>query len=120
VIEGEFRNGHPRVSLPLRGPSGTLTVEFIVDTGFEGGLALPARLAGRLAGSPAGFTDRALANGMVVKVPVCEVIVEWGDEHRRVDLLVIEGNPLIGTDLLLESLLTVEVTQGGSVTAEPL
>jgi hypothetical protein len=57
---------------------------------------------------------------MLVKVPVCAVTVEWGDERREIDALVMEGNPLVGTDLLLESLLTVEVTQGGSVTAESL
>jgi clan AA aspartic protease len=100
--------------------SGPLTIEFIVDTGFEGGLALPGRLARRLVGTPSGSTDRVLANGMLVKVPVCTVTVEWGDERREIDALVMEGNPLIGTELLLESLLTVEVTQDGSVVAEPL
>ena len=45
MIEGAFHDGHPHISLTLEGASGPISFSFIIDTGFEGGLALPARLA---------------------------------------------------------------------------
>ena len=44
MMIGQWRNGFPRVMLTLPGLQGPLEVEFIVDTGFEGGLTLPEAL----------------------------------------------------------------------------
>ena len=115
MIEGEFRDGHPRIELTLKGASGSVAFSFIVDTGFEGGLALPARFANQLRVSPTGMVDRALANGAIVKVPVLEVAVVWDGKFRYTELLVLEGNPLVGTDFLMDNLLTVEIASGGAV-----
>jgi hypothetical protein len=61
-----------------------------------------------------------LANGVIVKVPVLEVAVIWEGERRLTELLVMEGNALLGTEFLLDHLLTVEVATGGAVTVEVL
>jgi predicted aspartyl protease len=45
---GEFRDGHPRARLTLNGLAGQLELEFVVDTGFDGDLALPGHLARQL------------------------------------------------------------------------
>ncbi len=41
MILGHVRDRFPRVSLSMPGRNGPLLVEFIVDTGFDGDLALP-------------------------------------------------------------------------------
>ena len=120
MTDGEFRDGHPRLSLTIESASSSLEFSFIIDTGFEGGLVLPSRLARQLSLPPSGVTDRALANGVIVKVPVLEVVALWEGERRYTELLVMEGNALIGTEFLADHLLTVEVAAGGAVSIEPL
>jgi len=45
VIVGRYWDKHPRVSLRLAGQSTNIDSEFIVDTGFDGGLTMSAALA---------------------------------------------------------------------------
>lgn len=120
MISGGFHAGHPRLTLTLDGAAGPLSVEFVVDPGFEGGLTLPARLARQLGGSYLVAVDRMLANGSLVKAPVYEVTVSWEGEDRFSEVLILEGNPLVGTEFLADHLLTVEIPEGGEVTLEPL
>ena len=47
---GSFRDGHPRLTVLLPSQNGPLEIEFIVDTGFDGDLALPGPVARRLGG----------------------------------------------------------------------
>ena len=96
MITGRFRAGHPRIRLALVGEEGPLTVDFIADTGFEGDLTLPGHLARRLGREPSGFRRRALADGSVGIVPFYEVRLEWGDAARVAEVLLLEGQPLLG------------------------
>lgn len=121
---GAFRNGHPRVVLALPGRNGLFEVEFIVDTGFEGDLALPADQARQLDAVPGGPSIRALADGSLVRCAVYEVStdeipMDWEPDPRLVEILVLEGNPLLGMQLLNDRHLHVEVTEGGEVAIEP-
>ncbi len=43
-----------------------------------------------------------------------------GEEERAVEVLVIEGRPLLGTHLLTGQLVKIEVSENGEVVAEPL
>jgi clan AA aspartic protease len=97
-----------------------LDIEFIIDTGFDGDLAVSGTIARRLPGQPSSFTKRALADGTVVVCPVYDLIMAVEGEIRNVKVLVLPGNPLLGTTFLMDSLLTIEVTEDGEVTAEPL
>jgi len=45
---------------------------------------------------------------------------EEGEAPGALEALVINGNPLLGTQFLFEHLFLVEVTEGGKVSAEPL
>ena len=120
MISGTFTDGHPRTTLALVGAAGPVSIEFIIDTGFDGDFAVPGHIARRLGGFAKGFTDRLLANGTLVKVPVYEAVVQWEREQRRAEVLVMEGNALMGSEFLRDHLLQVEMTDGGEVTAEPL
>ena len=117
---GTFRDGHPRITLTLPGAEGAFEVEFIVDTGYEGDLALPGSLARQLDAQSSGFTKRALADGSIIVCPFLQLPLEWDGQIKLVQVLVLPGNPLLGTAFLKEHSLQVEVTEGGEVYAEPL
>ena len=44
MIFGHVRDGFPRIMLTLLGPNGSVNVEFIVDTAFDGELSLPGNI----------------------------------------------------------------------------
>jgi clan AA aspartic protease len=120
MIFGTFREGHPRATLSLPSPNGELSIEFIVDTGFEGDLALPAHLAAQLGPEPDGLRKRKLADGWVIKCPFYEVSLAWDDDERLTEVLTLQGHPLLGTVLLQDYLLQAEMVEGGDVVIEPL
>jgi clan AA aspartic protease len=121
VIEGVFRAGHPRVilSLPAR-DGGTIDLEFIVDTGFEGDLCVNEPVLQQLDAAPAGARNNLLADGTLLRTPVYQMYLPFGDEERWVQVVVLPGNLLLGTTLLQDHLLSIELKEGGEVLAEPL
>jgi len=121
MIVGEFRNDHPRVTLRLSGDNGPQRdVEFIVDTGFLGELTLPPSLLRELGAQVTGSEPLRLADGVARVYRLYEVRTEWDDEERYVEAVAINGDPLLGIELLRGSHLHIEVTEGGEVLAEPL
>jgi predicted aspartyl protease len=118
---GYVRGGFPRVRLSLPGTAGPVGVEFVVDTGFDGELALPLSVLQQLDVSPAPVPQLIrLADGSMGRSPGYEIELHWDDESRLATILVLEGLPLIGVELLAEHLLQCELTDGGEVTIEPL
>jgi clan AA aspartic protease len=115
VLTGIFREGHPRLTLELPGTDGIFDVEFIIDTGFDGELSLPFRLARQLDAPLSGQATFIMANGTQRQCPYCEPVIEWAEEPRIVEVLVIEGNPLLGTQLLQDTVLHVEIMESGLV-----
>lgn len=121
-LYGVYRDGHPRLVLPLPLADGTeIETEFIVDTGFDGGLTLPSGLAHRLDARQAGYQNRLLADGSRAQSRVYEMSLTVDeDESYSVEVFVLEANPLLGTAFLEQHSLTVEVTAEGPVSVEPL
>ena len=120
MIFGHVRDNLPRVNLTLPGLAGSLTVEFIVDTGFDGELALPASLVRQLEAFYLGDKPIMLADSFNRSQPSFEVVLEWEDEPRPTEILVLEGTPLLGSVLLSGSFLQAQMTDGGEVSIEPL
>ena len=52
--------------------------------------------------------------------PYCKLMIDWNDEERLTEILAMEGNPLLGSELMYGSLLQIEMTDGGEVSIEPL
>ena len=94
--------------------------EFIVDTGFAGDLALPVHIVNQVDGTLIGFRKRKLATGRQFSCPSYEIMLGWNDELRPTEVLILEGDPLLGTVLLQEYLVQMEMTEGGQVAIEPL
>jgi clan AA aspartic protease len=117
---GLVRDKFPLLTLSLPGLNGPLALEFIVDTGFEGELALPPSLLRRLEVGLVGDRPILLADGTIVRRSCFEVELEWDAEVRTVEIIELDGNPLLGVELMAESLLQVEMTDGGAVSLESL
>ncbi len=63
--------------MALPGRSGPLLVEFIVDTGFDGDLALPQSVINRLEATVSDAHDVRLADGSQQERAYYEVSLEW-------------------------------------------
>ena len=96
---------------------GLRPIEVVLDTGFDGDLALPSNVISDLELSYIGTVDVRLATGKKVKAPTYEGVVSWHGRQRNV--IVIEaGDGLLGMALILGSKLTVDARIGGEVLIE--
>ena len=117
---GYWRDGFPRLTLTLLGGREPISLEFVVDTGFNGEVALPDSLIGRLGASPKGAHYLELAGGFRQLSYSYELLLEWDGEERTVEVLALDGNPLIGNELWKDQSLQAENMEGGDVLSEPL
>ena len=94
------------------------TLEAIVDTACTGWLILPESAMPEFGLHTAGLSHSILANGQEEETVYCAAVVLW--HGRAVDIWIdIMGNmPVIGTDLLSGSRLTVDWWDGGAVVVE--
>ena len=120
MILGHVRDRFPRISLSLPSRNGPLLVEFIVDTGFDGDLALPQSLINRLKAIVSDAHDVRLADGSQQERTYYEIELEWQEESRLTEVLVLDFHPLLGVGLLEGNLLQAEMQTGGEVSMEPL
>ncbi len=120
LIVGAFRDRLPLVLLTLEGRSGSLTVEFVLDTGFDGYVTLPQEVLRRLGATESGQQKSRLADGSIKTSVVYTVIVNWDGDLVEAEALAAENNPLLGTLLLDGFHIDIEATEGGEVIIEPL
>ena len=118
MILGVVRDHLARVTLTLPGLMGAISVEFILDTGFDGDLTLPSSDLRQLDARPLFTSLRALGDGTLVECPVYQIEMEWNDLPRTVDILALEHNPLLGTMLLEGCRLDIDLTENGEVIIE--
>lgn len=108
------------MALLLPGRQAPVSVEAVIDTGFEGDLALSQPIILSLEAQLSGVDSFALADGSRLNCLVYEMTLEWNDDERVVEVLAMDGEPLLGTRLMQGLLLQVEVSEGGHVQLEPL
>ncbi len=97
-----------------------LSLQAVVDTGFNGSLTLSNSVIQGLSLRLQGTRDAMLADGSSVRLDIYRAIVSWDGNLRAVQILAAEGGPLVGTALLHGYELRVEFVDGGSVTIEAL
>jgi predicted aspartyl protease len=90
VILGQWRDRFPRVTLTLPSANGPLAVEFVVDTGFDGELAMPETLVHRLDARILESRSVELAGGFMERCFAYELVLEWDGEERFVELLTLK------------------------------
>jgi clan AA aspartic protease len=96
----------------------TITVDAVVDTGFDGLLTLPPDLVARL-GLPFGMTrSYELGDGGKVAFDIHRTTVLWDGQEREVEAIVTSGGALVGMAMLRGYRLFVDVVDGGEVLIE--
>ena len=105
------------VTLFLRGANGqTQQVDAVIDTGFNGYLALPPTLVSDLELPIVGDGEAVLADGTEVTFNVYGVTALWDGLPRYVEIGAVGDDPLIGMSMLVGHDLNVKVADGGRVT----
>jgi len=109
---GYWCAGFPCLTLTLLGGREPISLEFVVETGFNGEVALRDSLIGRLGASPKRAHYLELAGGFRQLSYSYELLLE--------KVLALDGNPLIGNELWKDQSLQAENMEGGDVFFEPL
>ncbi len=103
IIRGPVIDGVPFIDTNVS-TDGTLELgrtgelQLIVDTGFDGGIALPMELITRLALPIIGHCNFRLATGEEVEFPMHWAVVRLGGKTYETE--VIPGDQLLGTGFL--------------------
>ena len=92
--------------------------EFIVDTGFNGHLTLPADVINRLGLNFSGQRAVATADGFTHTVDVFTARVLLHEHWRPVFVIRLDSPPLLGMRALLGCKLSVNVYAGGRVVVD--
>ena len=110
-------DGHPYIQIVIVCPDGSRKpVNVMVDTGFNGDLALPSELIASLGLKPSGTYEVLFVNRKVDTLRSFDGIIEWNGIERPVVVFEVEDDRLLGTDAMRDSDLTVRFRNGGPVT----
>jgi predicted aspartyl protease len=122
VLEGHVKSTFPWVTVTVQVDGIQRDISFLVDTGYNGELAVNRELHGFFGTSSERLTVED-ANGFIVQRMLTQCDVMWCGDSVPADVVHIEGpNPLIGTELLSGHRLTVEFEDenDGYVSVEPI
>jgi clan AA aspartic protease len=121
MISGLVAGRHALVPLTVRGPHGQeVEIEFVLDTGFAGFLALPPATVAALALPFAYRMPAYLADGSHVILHAYHAVVLWDGMEISVEVLAAGGEALLGTSLLDGYEVNIQFADGGSVTIDRL
>lgn len=88
-----------------------------MDTGFNGFLTLPGELVESLGARRLGNAAAKLGDGRDVMLPCFETKLATEEPARRIVALGADGPPLVEMSLLRDHRLTIDVWEGGAVSA---
>jgi clan AA aspartic protease len=96
------------------------TVECVLDTGFQGELALPPTRVAALGLAAGGQIWANLADDSDVPIPVFNAVILWNDQEVRVTVTAMGSRPLLGTELLQGFNLSADFEEDGQLLLTPL
>jgi clan AA aspartic protease len=121
MIRGKFVD--KKIILPVRfllSQEMIFSIEFVVDTGFNGYLTLPIGAVGAMNLQLFSTTATILADGTQSLIPTHIATIDWHGEEILVPVLAMGGKPLLGTGLLSQCRLLAEFTEDGTIELEKL
>jgi clan AA aspartic protease len=95
------------------------TLRCTLDTGFDGDLALPSGVIEQLGLVPIDILNVTLANSARASMPKYNANVSWQERLIEVEVLQTNGESAIGMALLENSIVTLQVWDGGDISIEP-
>jgi clan AA aspartic protease len=121
MLRGAIQQFRPIVEFPVIGSDERqATIPFVLDTGYSGTLAMPETFCERLALEWDHSQTATLANGASIIVDVYIGRIRWNTEIKTVEILAVEGDPLIGLVALEGYCVCLNVIEGGSIQIEEL
>ena len=96
-----------------------LTMEFVLDTGYEGALTLPVAAVELLQLPFSHRISANLADDSAKPVSVHIATILWNDTTWEVPVLAMGKRPLLGTLLLENHDIALHFTEGGAVEIRP-
>jgi clan AA aspartic protease len=122
MISGRVNNRYEAiVQILIQNQAGELvSVDAVVDTGFDGSLTLPANVIASLGLHWRGKAGVVLANGLVDECDVYAGVVKWDGIPRQVLVEAAETDPLVDMAMMKGFEMRLEVKLGGSVTLETM
>ena len=121
MISGVIENGiHPRVLVKLLAAQSQVEIDALVDSGFDGQLALHYDAADRYQLEPIKLAEVTYANGQKAKELSCLGKILWHDQIRRVQVVLSDDEEsAIGTRLLKGSIMTMDFIDNSLTIALP-
>jgi clan AA aspartic protease len=121
VINGIVIGRQPQVKVIIR-ISGypDLEIGCVINTGFEGALALPVGAIAKLQLPYVTSIHTNLANNENIITPVHRATVVWDEVELEVPVLAMGIRPQIGTLLLNNSNLNIDFSDGSILSIEAL
>ena len=108
------------VNIEIQDAAGNFqTSRCTLDTGFDGDIALPSSTIERLGLVPVDILNVTLANSSRASMLKYNARITWHDQLIEAEVLQTELEAAIGTALLENTTLTVQVWGGGDVLIEP-
>jgi predicted aspartyl protease len=97
MIEGTVIDlqGRVEVTFRLSGQSDR-TIECVLDTGFQGELALPPATVAALGLSAGGRMWASLADDSDVSVPLFHAVIDWDKRDVEITVMAMGSRPLLG------------------------
>jgi len=109
------------ILLQVMGAQGqVLDITVVIDTGYNGALSLPQALVSALSLPQAASREVTLGDASRKVFAFYTAKVLWDGVRRKVRILCVEGDPLLGTALLDGYKLVADFVSGGSVVIEAL
>jgi clan AA aspartic protease len=113
---GQVSERRAVVSLSVRRPDQPdISIEFVIDTGFNGSLTLPPAAVVAMQLPLIRGLSANLADDRDVLVAVHTAIIVWDGEEREAEVLALGKRPLLGTWMLERHELSVQFVDGGPV-----
>ena len=109
------------ITISVRGSTGIeKQITFIVDTGYSSTLTLPIQVIHELQLAKGMSTLAMLADGTISEYEKYIAEIFWNDQWLAIDVMGIDGDPLLGTGLLMNHELQAAIINAGQVRISPL
>lgn len=119
----EPRNGllQPKVGFDVAGPKGRVESYWgVLDTGFTGGIALPATDIEKLGLDFSHDDTLTLADDQTVRVSIYVAEVFLAYRWHRLFVVQIGSIPLVGTGVASNSRIMIDMIPNGEITYTPI
>lgn len=121
MIQGHIASGTPILEIAVRGKKAGMTLEGVLDTGFDGHVCLPISIAVHLGLELTRVVSAELADGTVLEDElVFAGQVTWDGALVDVDILLTRSEDvLIGTSLLSGHSVSLDYQRGKVLIESP-